>query len=365
MTSITPTSATRRPSSTIRRVRRTIGAGLALGALALVTSAPASAASYPVGGGTTSLRLDAGTAGALTSLGVAVHRVGPATKVVGGFRFPVTGGRIDGDSVAGNITHSGGLLLRAGATRVTLTDYRIITTGSPRIVGKVNGSAANVPLFSLDLSKADVDRVGLGTRASGVVLKLHPRGAAALRAAFGTPAFANGLRMGVATVIAKPRDAVFTGGATELAVDAGAVGALTSLGITPSAEPNATVTTAGAFSFPITGGSANLTSLAGSIPHTGGITLTKGATVVKLTDYTIDTVRGELWGKVNGGEPVALFKLDLTAPAVSTGARLVTIGNVKANFTAGAAAALNGAFATTAFTEGLLFGTATVKGRTA
>ena len=32
--------------------------------------------------------------------------------------------------------------------------------------------------------------VGLGTRASGVVLKLHPRGAAALRAAFGTPAFA-------------------------------------------------------------------------------------------------------------------------------------------------------------------------------
>jgi hypothetical protein len=365
MTGITPTSTNRRSTSTIRRVRRTIGAGLAIGALALTASAPASAATYPVGGGNTTLKLDAGTASALTSLGVAVHRVGTATKVMGGFRFPVTGGLIDGDSVAGNVNHSGGLLLRAGTTRVNLTNYRIITTGTPRLVGKVNGSTANVPLFTLDLSKAKITRVGLGTRVSGVALNLHPRGAAALRAAFGTPAFTNGLRFGVATLNATPRDAAFTGGATELAVDSGAVAALTSLGITPSAEPNATVTTAGAFSFPITGGSANLTSLAGSIPHTGGITLTRGATVVKLTDYTIDTVRGELWGKVNGGEAVALFKLNLTAPAVSTGAQLVTVGNVQANLTAGAAAALNGAFATTAFTEGLLFGTATVKGQTA
>ena len=347
-----------------RRIRRTLASGLAAGATMLALAAPSQAATYPVGGGSTTLKLDARTGAALTSLGVRIDRAGPATSVTGGFRFPVSSGRIDGDTAAGVINHRGGIVLRGGRTRVVLSNFRIITTGTPRIVGKVNGSRAYAPLFTLDLSDAAIRRVGLSTVVRNVGVSLHPRGAAALRAAFRNPAFAAGLKMGTANVVAKPRNAVFTGGATELAVADAALGALTSLGIAPGAASNATLDGA-TYSFPITGGSVRLANLAGSIAHSGGITLTKGGTTVTLSDFTINTVRGELWGKVNGSKPVALLKLDLGDPAVTTGAQRVTVGNVPGSLTAGAAAALNGAFGTTAFTEGLVLGTATVKGETA
>jgi hypothetical protein len=342
-----------------------LASGIAAGAAVLALAAPAGATSYPIANGSTTLKLDATTGAALTSLGVSVHKAGPATVVRGGFRFPVTGGSIDGDTAAGFVNHSGGLVLRAGSTRVVLSNFRIVTTGvTPRIVGRVNGSRAFAPLFTLDLGKAKVNRVGLGTTVGNVGVKLHPRGAAALRAAFQSPAFAAGLTMGTANVVTRPRDAVFTGGATNLVVSDTALGAFTALGITPGAATSSTLTGA-TYAFPITGGSVRLATLAGSITHSGGITLTKGGTVVALTDFTIDTVRGELWGKVNGSEPVAILKLDLAAPAVSTGARTVTVGNVPGALTAGAAAALNGAFATSAFTEGLVLGTARVGGTTA
>ncbi|MCB0878769.1 MAG: HtaA domain-containing protein, partial [Thermoleophilia bacterium] len=326
---------------------------------------PAHAATYPVGGGATSLRLDAGTGAALTSLGIRVHKAGPATATRGGFRFPVNSGRIDGDSAAGVINHRGGLVLRGGGTRVVLSNFRIITSnGTPRIVGRVNGSRAFAPLFNLDLSKAAITRKGLSTVVTNVGVTLHPRGAAALRAAFRSDAFAAGLAMGRANVVAKPRDAVFTGGDTQLAVSDAALGALTTLGITPGAAADATLEGA-TYAFPITGGSVRLSNLAGSITHSGGITLTKAATTVTLSDFTIDTRRAQLWGKVNGSDAVALLDLDLSSPTVSTGKQSVTVAGVPGTLTEGAASALNGAFGTTAFTKGLLLGTATVGGTTA
>jgi hypothetical protein len=353
-------------SATSRRRRgiRALGAGLAAGAAALAIAAPAGATTMPLAGGATTLRLDAGTGAALTSLGVKVTKAGPAANLRGGFRFPVSGGRIDGSTAAGVINHRGGITLRAGSTRVTLSAFRIITTGTPRIVGKVNGSKAYAPLFTLDLSKAKLDRRGLSTVAGNVGVSLHPRGAAALRGAFGSPAFVAGLKMGTANVVAKPGSAVLTGGGTQFVVADAALGALTSLGIAPGTSGTATLDGA-TYRFPATGGSVKLSNLAGTITHTGGITLTKGATVVTLADFTIDTARQELWGTVNGSEPVALLKLDLSAPAVSTGAQRVRVGNVPGALTAGAASAPNAAFGTTAFTEGSVLGVADVHGQTA
>jgi hypothetical protein len=351
--------------SRLTRSRRIFASGLAAGAAVLALAAPAQAATYPAGSGATTLRLDPATAGALTSLGVSVTKAGPAANVAGGFRFPVSGGRIDGDSAAGFLDHRGGITLAAGSTRVTLSNFRIVTTGTPRIVGRVNGSSSFAPLFTLDLSNASINRVGLSSTVGNVGVRLHPRGAAALRGAFGSPAFAAGLRMGTASVLVRPRDAVFVGGGTELAVSDAAAGALTTLGITAGVAPDATVTEAGALRFPITGGAVRLSNLAGTITHSGGITLTRGETVVTLSNFTIDTRRSELWGQVNGGDAVALLSLDLSNAAVSTGARQVRVGNVPGALTAGAAAALNGAFATSAFTQGLVLGTATVHGQTA
>jgi hypothetical protein len=67
-----------------------------------------------------------------------------------------------------------------------------------------------------------------------------------------------------------------------------------------------------------------------------------------------------LTAKLNGGDRVDLLTLDLSTakPGFADGA--FTFGPVGASLTAGAAAALNGAFSVDAFTEGLKLGDATI-----
>lgn len=342
-----------------RRAARTV---LIACGLATALAVPANAAVVNVAGGTTSLKLDPATATALTGLGVSVNKVGAARPIAGGLAFGITGGVVDPATAAGIINHRGGLQLRKGRTAVNLTDFRVNTrTGS--MTARVNGGRAFLPVLTPDVSAATITRPGISTRVANVKVKLSAAGAAALRGAFGSPAFTTGLTIGTATVAINPREVNFTGGATELAVPAATVGVLTSLGVTPGTVGSATVTSGGAFAFPITKGRVVASSLAGVVDHTGGISLTAGSTRVELTDFRIDTRRGELWGKFNGGAPVAILKLDLSKPRLQTASgQQLWVGNVGATLTAGAAAALNGAFSVTAFTEGIDFGTATVKG---
>jgi hypothetical protein len=84
--------------------------------------------------------------------------------------------------------------------------------------------------------------------------------------------------------------------------------------------------------FPITGGAIDTATFAGSIEHAGsGLSLTRAGTTVNLSDFVIDTVGGQLTGKVNigattltdvslfsiglTGSPAAPFSLSLTATA--------------------------------------------------
>jgi hypothetical protein len=97
----------------------------------------------------------------------------------------------------------------------------------------------------------------------------------------------------------------------------------------------------GGLAFPVTGGKANAKSFEGSITHSGRVRLSRGETVVDLTSFTINVD----------------FEPDLSA---LVGGQWVSIGGVKASLTAAAADALNGAFATDAFKEGLVLGTVTV-----
>ena len=62
-----------------------------------------------------------------------------------------------------------------------------------------------------------------------------------------------------------------------------------------------------------------------------------------------------------GSSRVSILDLDVSGLTRSVSGRTITVGGVKATLTQAAADALNGAFATTAFTKGLLLGTATVK----
>lgn len=330
----------------------------------MAAAAPAGAAQVDLAGGATTLKLDRKAAAALTSLGVKVAPTGKAKAGKAGVAFPITGGRIDPATGVGTIRHTGGLRLSAGKVKVTLSDYTVrVSPKGSTMTAKVG--SARVGVLVPVIGKAKVTRSGLGTRVSNVAIHLSSKGAAALNKAFGVSAFKPRLKLGTATIAATPKQIAFTGGQTDLAVDPNALAALTSLGITPGLVGDAKANADGTFGFPITEGLVDAKTLTGTVGHSGGISLTRGATVVTLSDFTIDTTAKQLTAAINNGARAAILDLDLSAPKVGIDGRDVTVGGVGAKLTQGAADALNQAFGTTAFAGGLQFGVATVRGSAA
>jgi hypothetical protein len=161
---------------------------------------------------------------------------------------------------------------------------------------------------------------------------------------------------------AKTRTLKIKGGTTTLVPSQGALDALTALGITPSAIAPGTLGSGG-FAFPVTRSRISAKDYSGTIRHAGGIRLTKGATVVELTRFWINVdAEPDLTARL-GGDRVSILDLDLSGATITRSKKVLTVAGVKATLTAGAAQALNGAFGSSAFTEGLELGTATVKAR--
>ena len=153
-------------------------------------------------------------------------------------------------------------------------------------------------------------------------------------------------------------------GATTLALSDGAASALQSLGIAAAPLKPARAGEAG-LRFPITAGKLNAKTYAGQIKHTGGISLTRGDTRVELRNFIINVDKApDLTARI-GSSRVSILDLDLSDAKITKSGRKLTIAGVKATLTKTAADALNAAFATDAFAEGLEIGTATVSGRAA
>src|SRR5689334_14765301 len=103
---------------------------LVLSALALlvVGVARADAKSLKLKGDNTALTLNADTAKALTDAGYTVAPVGAAkVRNDGSIAFPITGGRVNAKTLAGYITHSGGLSLANGHKTVVVQRFTIRT----------------------------------------------------------------------------------------------------------------------------------------------------------------------------------------------------------------------------------------------
>ena len=214
----------------------------------------------------------------------------------------------------------------------------------------------------LELTGARVSRSGFNTDVGRLRARLTQKAASALNATFGVRAFKKGLRLGTASVRARTDEAdILARSATSLAIDAGALQALTSLGIAPGVIAPATLegTTA---RFPIAGGQVKLDLSSGTIRHRGGISLTRDATVVRLEAFDIRLGSSpQLFASINGGaSKAAILDLDLTGVTPAVDGRTVTLAGVTARLTQGAADALNAAFATTGFSAGLVLGRATV-----
>jgi len=114
-----------------------------------------------------------------------------------------------------------------------------------------------------------------------------------------------------------------TGRSTAVTLDAGFVDALTQLKLTPSPVGDATISSQGVASFPITGGTVKYFEpgtvspfVQGEIDHVGsGLQLEGGGKTVRLTDFVVDPGASVLTGKVTvDGEKAAasapLFFLD-------------------------------------------------------
>jgi hypothetical protein len=170
--------------------------------------------------------------------------------------------------------------------------------------------------------------------------------------------------VGVPAAEAHAATVKLAGGATTLKLSSTAAGALQSLGIAAAPITPAKATKRG-LAFPVTGGRVDAKTLAGSIRHSGGIALSKGATKVALRSFTIRIdKRPDLTAKV-GGARVSILNLDLAKAKVTIKGKRVKVAGVKATLTKAAAGALNAAFATDAFKKGLDVGTATVRTRIA
>jgi hypothetical protein len=148
--------------------------------------------------GATTLALSDTAAGALQSLGIAAAPLKPARAGDDGLRFPITAGKLDAKTYAGQIKHVGGISLTRGDTRVALRNFVINVDSAPDLTARVGSS--RVSILDLDLSDAEITKTGRRLKIAGVKATLTKAAADALNAAFSTDAFAEGLDVGTATV---------------------------------------------------------------------------------------------------------------------------------------------------------------------
>jgi hypothetical protein len=185
----------------------------ALAALALVVAAcgdddedtangeqTAAAETLTLNGEDTVLVLDSGTAKVLKRNDVTVEPVDPASAGEGGISFPITGGEVDSESLAGTIDHSGGLNFSAGGTEVELTDFVVDTAAGTLTATAPDGS--DLLVLDLDLSGLERADESGAIVLSGITATLSEDAAAALNDAFGVNLFEGGLAIGDVTVTA-------------------------------------------------------------------------------------------------------------------------------------------------------------------
>lgn len=174
-------------------------------------SAPA-AAITALGGTSTTVTLDPGTAQVLKQNNVTVAPAAPATaSQTGGsttVTFPVTGGEAfifptkDTPYIRGDVFHSGGLTFSSGSKSLTVTNF-VINPGTSLLTAQVGN--AEVPLFELDGQNVKIGKDAQGNvTLDGTIVKLTPEAANALNTTFGVSIFKEGITVGTAHVVLTP-----------------------------------------------------------------------------------------------------------------------------------------------------------------
>jgi hypothetical protein len=123
------------------------------------------------------------------------------------------------------------------------------------------------------------------------------------------------------------------------------------------------------YSFPITGGTLDATTLAGTIDHSGGINFvnTANGRNLLLTDFRIEIGSDPGLTAAVGGTDlrVRILDLDLSRAKILSQGRVLRVKNVDARLTETAAGALNASLGVSFFAAGIDLGTAQVFARVA
>ena len=165
-------------------------------------SADRGAATYvALKGGATTLRLNPGTAEALTDNGISVAPASEARVKDGGIAFPIQGGLLNAKTLAGKVTHSGGLTFTAGGKDLTIRDFTI-NTKKKQLSAYVDEAGARIPVLNLGLGKIKVEVTKKHLTVRNVKAKLTAAAAGALNSYYSTSLFQGGLKIGTATLSA-------------------------------------------------------------------------------------------------------------------------------------------------------------------
>jgi hypothetical protein len=334
-------------------------------------------------GVSTSVDIDAGTAGVLKQNGVAVAPVAPATASTAGgglsVSFPITDGFVSVYDpsqlpfVRGTVTHSGGLTFSAGGKSLTATDF-VINPGTSVLTATVGGKG--VRLLDLNGSGVKITKDATGNvHLDGTIASLSQPAADALNATFGVQVFKQGIVIGVAHITATgkpspggvPQAEVqqLSGVGTTVDVDASTAAALKTNGVSVATVGSATASTANGLSvtFPITNGYValynELPTIRGLISHSGGLTFSAGSKSLTVTDFMVNPGTSELMATVGGagGKVVPLLDLDGSQAKVSKGSDgTVHVDGTVAKLSTAAASALNATFGVTLFKQGIPLG---------
>lgn len=159
---------------------------------------------FAITGGATTLKLNAKTANALTSNGYSLAPVSEAKASQAGVSFPIEGGLLTARTLAGRITHDGGLTLSKGGTSLTIRDFTIDTRAAT-LTAWADEAGARIPTLDLHLGRAKVAATRRHITVTGVRATLTGTAATALNSYFSTTLFTKGLPLGTATVSANGR----------------------------------------------------------------------------------------------------------------------------------------------------------------
>ena len=177
---------------------------IALALLALPAQGAERSAAVPVTGGQTLLKLDSGTAAALSDAGISIRATGPAIGPAGSpvFAFPIVGGEVNKKQLSGKIVHSGGLAITAGDTTLVVKRF-VIDLDSGLLTARVAGAGVRIPLLRLGAVTGGVNAAPGVLALKGVNVRLTGTAASALNQTFDTDLFERGLLIGQATVVAR------------------------------------------------------------------------------------------------------------------------------------------------------------------